>query len=62
MSVAYKMMKHINTLEKDTANLQVIQKKQWTEHYRNLWYDPNISEHEKSQREICTEDAVDPTE
>jgi hypothetical protein len=58
--MAYKIMKHINKLEKNSAKLQVISEEQWIEHNRNLWYDPNINEQENSHKEICTKDTVDP--
>lgn len=39
-ALAYKMMKHFNTSEREIARLSVIGKDQWVEHYKNLWYHP----------------------
>ena len=40
--VAYKYMKHLNRNERETLHINLIAKDKWTEHYRELWYDPNV--------------------
>lgn len=46
---AYKLLKHLNQNEKDTAYLNIIPESKWLEHYKALWYDENA--------EINNEDA-----
>lgn len=57
---AYKIIKHLNKTEKDTAGINVIQENQWIEHYKNLWtnkdeiYDEEENEKEKQEVDPLT--------
>jgi endonuclease/exonuclease/phosphatase family metal-dependent hydrolase len=42
--VAYKIMKHLNKTEKDTARLNVVSKDRWIQHYKDLWFDGNFQD------------------
>ena len=40
-SIAWKILKHMNKSEKDTAKLNIISEQLWLEHYRRLWNHEN---------------------
>lgn len=56
--IAYKIMRHLNTEEKDNAELNIIKEKGWLEHYRKLWYDPEIEEEDSTSYEVYNIDPL----
>lgn len=48
-NVAYKIMNHLKSEEKDTAELNVIKKDDWIKYYKDLLYDPTVIAEDKSQ-------------
>jgi hypothetical protein len=51
-TLAYKVMRYLNSEERDTAKLDIIQEKEWMEHYKYLWYDPQL-ERETNEKYEC---------
>lgn len=38
----YKIIKHLNRTERDTAQLNIIEKEEWKKHYKQLWLNPHM--------------------
>jgi hypothetical protein len=51
-TLAYKVMRYSNNVERDTEKLDIIQEKELIEHYKNLWYDPQL-EQESNEKYEC---------
>lgn len=58
-NVAFKLMKHMNKAEKDTASINIITEHQWIQHYRNLWYDENCEENYYVESDSSSIDQID---
>ena len=39
-TLAYKLLRKLKKEEKDDANINVIKRKEWAEHYKALWFNP----------------------
>ena len=39
-TMAYKFIRNLNNDERDRANIDTIEVKEWINHYRNLWFNP----------------------
>jgi hypothetical protein len=57
-TLAYKVMRYLNSNERDTAKLDIIQEKEWIEHYKNLWYDPQLEQETNEKYECYNFDLV----
>lgn len=55
--VAYKILKHLSSSEKDTVKLNIIADETWKKHYEKLWCNPNIVTEEDAS-EYYTVDAI----
>jgi hypothetical protein len=40
---AYEVIKHFNKQE-NALQISIIDKKPWTEHYKNVWHNPDLRE------------------
>ena len=61
--IGYKLIKHINKPEKDTASLNIINEQKWINHYRNLWYNKELNKieidlEEENERGLRQVDAI----
>lgn len=45
--MAYKIMKHLNSEEKDTAQINIITTTEWLKYYKNLWYLEELAEEDQ---------------
>lgn len=53
--VAYKIIKHLNSQERDTARLNVIEDEEWKRHYQELWCQAEANRDEGSDISACVD-------
>lgn len=51
--------KHIDKDEKEIVTISVVREKEWIQHNKNLWQDPNIRHEEENQYNLDERKSVD---